>query len=401
MRVYDIICEAIPQPIRNLNLYAKNRLKDIKRLEQIAARMKEIEPNLEGGPERDIRSYLEQSGMDRDDAWDALSSVESLASRAGSTYSGFHLDSIRHSLEWMYSMMNDTKNRGRDVHHILKSVEHVAGYLGYDTETNFDLLKRLGGMVDQIEQGLVEEGYIDPRYFEPEDIQEYKTWYEAIKLAGQFSTLWQPFVASKQKLDDLLSMRQALAFEKKPKTDERETLYHASTWAGEIAKNGFQAEAPGSGIRKGLGTYGSTTNVVSFTHDIHLARNIARSLKELVMIANGKIRKHHVLRWLQDEGIDMKRITSSAGYDVENAKDTPQTTAKLFHVWLWLNEVGRENPVFTNIEDTVKMFRGRNENDVGIIASEVDMQNPEISYQPAESEWRVPPESILSVKRIQ
>ncbi len=401
MRVYDIICEAIPQPVRNLKVYAQNRLKEATRLEQIAARLLELEKSLSSRPSDDIRSYLIDIGVDNNEAWEALSEVESLARRAGSQYSGFSLDTITTNMRWILDMLNEPDSGGQNTQYILKAIGYTASHLGQETNVNFDFIIRLANKIDQIVKGMTEQGYMDPKYAEPEDIQEYQAWFEAIKLAGQFAVIWQRMVATKEKLDNLLSMRDQMSFQQKPKTDEQETLYHASAWAAEIAEEGFQAEAPTSDDRKGLGTYGSTANVVSFTHDIHTARNIARSLKELIMIANGKIRKHNILRWLKDEGMDMSEIDRLAGSNIMAKPDSPKTTAKLYHVWLYMNKIGRENPVFTNIEETVKMYQGRSVDDVGIIASTVNMQDEEISYQPAEKEWRVPPQAILNAKRIQ
>lgn len=87
----------------------------------------------------------------------------------------------------------------------------------------------------------------------------------------------------------------------RPEHDEVETLYHTTAFATEILRDGFKAEKPVG--RRGLGNYGDQEGI-SFTHRYKIAHDLWRSLREIWMIAHGKLTAKQIVGWIRAEGMD-------------------------------------------------------------------------------------------------
>jgi len=178
----------------------------------------------------------------------------------------------------------------------------------------------------------------------------------------------------------------------RPKHDEVETLYHATAFADEVARGGFTLERPMN--RRGLGNYGEQKGI-SFTYDLHVAHTIMRALREMWMIAHGKITTATILRWMQHEGIDPQRAYSI----VDRPKPGVEYAARLYRAYLALTKL-RTDPVMTYPEEIVRMLESRPRmEDIGIVAAEVRI-DPSDEFLVAEREFRVPPERVLRVWRV-
>jgi hypothetical protein len=165
----------------------------------------------------------------------------------------------------------------------------------------------------------------------------------------------------KTKLGVVQAIRGTYDVEKfRPEHNENETLYHATAYVPEILRDGFQAEPPED--RRGLGNYGRVVTI-SFTHDLEIARNIMRSLKEMWMIAHGE-------------------LTGSA----------------LYRYWLAHSKL-RSDPMMTSPEQVIEMMTNRDLTDIGVLACDVRLE-PDDRYLIGEAEFRLPPDRVLSVKQV-
>lgn len=420
MRLFDVIREDIPRPPRNLRLFVANRVKELRDMKALSARLKDL--NLDnreavssvGDALRDL-SYSED--LDLTDAFDEFDHMV----RWGKLDK--LIDDYAYTLEWTDQLFKSEPDeseidRAKKSDYIKKNMERLVYWIDRFKEQFGEEprdLEQLSAAVDHVEDYLRENDYFNPEYYAPEDIQSTKDWVEALRLAANLGTSLARLYAAGDKFAEMRRWWEAHAWGSQPKPREVETLYHVTAFADEIAREGFRPVKPSSEERHGLGSFGAGVGSpidthISFTHDLHYARQLLRSMRELTMIANGQIRKHQLLRWFADEGIDLNRIifnlrgipTDSHGRpQLSRYPDTPEANAELYKGWLYLNEIGRENPVFINIERTVDALKGRSPRDVGIIQSQVRMDDPSIEYLRAEYEWRVPPSAVLSAERVQ
>lgn len=192
-----------------------------------------------------------------------------------------------------------------------------------------------------------------------------------------------------------------------PTTEKVEVLYHASVAAKTLYSKGFDAKHPGAA--EGLG--GTTLDAagqpaISFTSDLYVAKEIARVLKESVLISQGKVKWHQVLDWAQRDGTADRVLDMTHSVHVREdqvKKDNPAHVLYLFWSYLAVGEgLGkRYNPQFMiGAPTAVRAFAKRNVSDIGVLSARVDMTDPAIKYLPGEREYRVPPSAVLGMVRL-
>lgn len=181
-----------------------------------------------------------------------------------------------------------------------------------------------------------------------------------------------------------------------------EKLYHATAWKTEIARDGFRAEKPGG--RMGLG---GGVDLICFTADLYIAKEIARCLKEAVMIVNGQLTERELMEWLRADGISRERWESGYGPKSDigkygpngSVRDITDYTMSLYKAWLGLNESMRSNPVFFGTPaQFVDALKGRKVADVGVLECMVDVDAEHVEFVPAEMEFRAPASAVQSVR---
>lgn len=409
MRLWDLY-EDIPRPPRNLTLFLKNRLKEVQSLKDLLDKTESMK--FDWGALKDAGSTARQ--MD-EQLGEAVEDLEHFVQRKDLARL---VDDYVHSLTFSYELLSGKYKEDSMVgDRIRTNLERNIDWIGRFEERfgeHLDAYVEASKRVDELREQLREDGYFDERYADEEELQNFETVLKGLEVAGVIAQSVKGIIASKAKLEDVFNLQAAHAYGNKPKPQDQETMFHVSAYADEIAANGFLPKKPSPKERYGLGSYGDESagaigTHTSFTHDIGNARQIHRALRELVMIANGQLRKHQVLRWLQDEGIDLKDVAFNlpgvSGHkwqeDLAKLPDNPLITAKIYHAWLWLNKIGRMNPLFANIDKAVTALKGQKVEDVGIIKSLVNMTDPTIEYVAAEQEWRVPASAVLSVERVQ
>ena len=186
-----------------------------------------------------------------------------------------------------------------------------------------------------------------------------------------------------------------------PESEDIETLYHASVDAKTIfRRKAFDTKVPEP---KGLGgAQGDKRGrpAISFTSDLYVAKEIARSLKEAIMIARGEVKAAHILDWARRHGIhdDVERTFKST-YGPLDPKRV-EHVMDLYRVYLTYHKT-RYNPVFFgDMGRLMQTFKRQKVSDVGVLVCRVNMRDKDIAYLPAEHEYRVPPASVISVDKL-
>jgi hypothetical protein len=176
----------------------------------------------------------------------------------------------------------------------------------------------------------------------------------------------------------------------KPQTEDIETLYHATMYSKEILRKGFEAKTPADRI--GLG---GAVKGVSMTSDLKIAKDIARFLKEVILIFEGKLKFRDIVDWMKREKIDVDEIIRGYG-EPTNVLEL----AKFYEKYLWFSKI-RDVPVTMWTDNkALKAFARRKVSDVAILKCKVNMSNPNITYVKGEREYRVPPEAITSCEKL-
>jgi hypothetical protein len=198
--------------------------------------------------------------------------------------------------------------------------------------------------------------------------------------------------------------RQSLDGEYEPERDKVETLYHATTAKSLLLSNGFTDTRPEGVI--GLGEFaGSQNKTVSFTHDLQIAREIMRSLKEAWLIAHGQFRRSQIVRWIRDDGMDVEETLRTIKLSLPEGTDpeSPEAVFKLYNYWLWVAKHPiRQNPVFGDGsgEKLLKYLKTVSKSEIGIVSAQVVLDDGEYTYHRAEKEYRVPVDKISNVRGV-
>lgn len=186
-----------------------------------------------------------------------------------------------------------------------------------------------------------------------------------------------------------------------------EILYHTTPFVREIIQGGFKTKDElGFEI---LG--GNTEKAISFTADIEIARAIAVSLKEAILISQGKLTVKDIMQMMQrDAGTkpavqkwlkDSQWLADYKSYQRSILRGNPTKSTidmawELFRTYLALTE-NRYNPMFFGVKP--ENFKNLDVNNVGILACKCDMSKV-VRYLQAMEEYRVPIGAILSVRPV-
>lgn len=173
-----------------------------------------------------------------------------------------------------------------------------------------------------------------------------------------------------------------------------EYLYHATSNLPAIFSQGFkyrkELDSPA-----GLGT--SEDGLISFTSNPNIAKSIASLLKQSVKIAKGEISSEDIIK-------RYKRLNLITDKDMEECRFNYHQDDKKMAFCLFIRAISnaeakglRYNPVGTS---RLEPFFKTNINDIGVIKAKIDMSKVG-SYLPAEEEYRIPKEAIISFEKYQ
>jgi len=180
-----------------------------------------------------------------------------------------------------------------------------------------------------------------------------------------------------------------------PPHEDFEIMYHATTNAPAIMREGFKTreQLRKQGLGGGLG--GGPENVVSFTANPKIAEKIAQSMKYTIKIAKGEITDQDVIKKYNRFGIFKPK-------DLEEKPYKEGTKKKA--LWLFRLAQGRMDEkglaydpwiAFPDMELLAKL----DPNNIGIIQAKIDMSKI-VQYLPAEEEYRVKLDGISEIKRF-
>lgn len=207
-----------------------------------------------------------------------------------------------------------------------------------------------------------------------------------------------------------------------------ETLYHASLKAREIHQNGFKAEMPKDQLGLGGSQEGrGGEKGISFTYDLKAALEIARSFKEVAMIATGQVSASDVLSWVEHDGdiekfmnwlpgkldrdVSVKHdghrwVVTESTYetgpvekDIDEVFNTPAKVFQVYDAFLFGHH-SRLNPVHLNRHALLTYLKDADPKDIGVVAAEVDMTHPGVDAKTGEREFRVPPAAVIKITRF-
>lgn len=278
---------------------------------------------------------------------------------------------------------------------------------------------------DQIEEWLQDAVDAFPEYSDV--VQEFPALLDGL----------EAFIDFRDRAEDQLAKWQELQRHRQrgyqPETERVETLYHATTDAKTLLRTGFSEKGAG-----GVGLGGADPELVSFTTDLFVAKEIARVLKEAIMVARGKVSASDILDWAKREGGEVydavmneieverpkRRFDIKKGWIDEPTKEElgkwfrkPETVFRLYNRYLY-GQRSRYNPVFGETgPDVVRRLAKKRQRDVGVLECSVNMDEVKegvrrrvekgnkyppnfIAYRGSEREYRVPVEAIISCDRI-
>lgn len=232
----------------------------------------------------------------------------------------------------------------------------------------------------------------------------YSSWLGLVKLYAKNVEEYFRFIKSvskkiKRKEDSLSGTDNKLKHKFEGNTQK---MYHATANATTLFKTGFKSninqEVEGLG---GQNTDSAGLPAISFTVDLYVAKEIARTLKEAIMIAKGQLTGEDLLSLAAYEGIEKEIIL---GTYVRTAKEiiegTPELVFEAFKVYLATSRK-RYDPVYIgSSKKLMELMKTKNEEDVGILVCTVDITNKDIKYLHSMEEYRVPPSAVMSIDKI-
>lgn len=379
MRYFEIINEFIQNKPKRLGLYINNRIKDLSKLSIDFEKAKSLISQNEN--EDRLLSMFLRYGTDNSEIANYLGDF---------MYSGVRklkrIDDLKSSLE---SFMQ----------HGIDFLKYILSHHDYDEFVLTDEDKKFIGILNSAQSGAIQYGFSTDDT-DPEYVSAMKL-LEGVQLLGstllKYEYLWNDMhsklsVIAAQKDDRFKPTRDQY----RPKHEEVESLYHASAFCPEILADGFLAEKPIE--RRGLGNYGEQTDI-SFTHDLEIARNLMRCLKEMWMIAHGQLTANQIKNWIYSENLEDDIYEWDHNWKKYYLKDeTKEKTVTLYNAWLSFNKI-RSNPLFTYPERTMKMLEDvPSIKNIGVLECQVKII-PDDEYFKAEAEFRLPPDRVISIKR--
>lgn len=293
---------------------------------------------------------------------------------------------------WYYQFVNDPQYRMKTLKYLSDSFEYaekrrnnVAWYV-QEMNNNFDEIA--------------------------EKLQDHYEYYQdqfSLKLLEKLRELpnvFAKFVGVWRYKDSLLELARinsvasytSHASDVRPPSEAVEILYHASVNARKIYENGFNKEIPDIGGLGGSQMDQQRNKAISFTSDLYVAKEIARSLKESIMIAQGKYKLPSLLNAIKHDSENeniLNYFKSAQGYDMP--KDV-YDIFELYRTYLSLSSQ-RYNPMyFGDVNGMVDYFAAQSYKNVGVLKCKVDMTDPDILYLYSMHEYRVKPDSVISIE---
>ena len=362
----------IQHPPRKLKLFVERipvKLKSF--FKTILDMIEEIQAN---DPDEDVTYLLKDIGYVR------MSDLDYLKERIKEGWRPFQeeLENMEHHVE-VYLENNDTQIRKQILRLLSGALGDFQTFWGNQAQEFWETAEA------------IEEEWRD----QIDDPKLTKRFTRLAKAIQGVSDLSQEVPAKLTEQLRLIAPRDTIEPER-PASEDVEPLYHASIYARQLYRKGFD-EKP-----RGTAGIGGSTEGISFTSDLYVAKEVMRSLKEAIMIAKGQVHWDEIMDWARREGIkhELDKYFRPDLRDPRFDKRDPRKVMDLYKAYLTFSESegGRYNPLF--FMENLDAFRRANSRNVGVVVADVDMTDPEIRYLAAMHEYRVPPRAVLEISKL-
>jgi hypothetical protein len=146
---------------------------------------------------------------------------------------------------------------------------------------------------------------------------------------------------------------------------------------------------------------GGPDDVISFTADLRIAKEISKNLRIVVGIAKGRIKAADIIQMVHSSDLDKEAINKFDGFRYYNrSKDSsPKTVFEMFRSFLAQAQFEGKHydPLFfgVSLDDLARV----NESEIGVLACRVDMSQVK-NYLSSMEEYRAPPSAVQSVRKV-
>ncbi len=268
-------------------------------------------------------------------------------------------------------------------------------------QSNYDYAEQLDSMIEMFGERTPHDFVLD--YCGQEAVKPFMRSFmsmnQLVDLVEKMQSLMREFDSemgkrARSKSRQYSRMTQSFhTLEKMPAHEPFEYLYHASSNATAIMREGFKTKKE---LGKPTGLGGGSDTLVSFTSNPKIAKSIASALRMAVRIAKGELSVDDVADKYKRFGVidDEDIQTSKKGYS-----DPKAQAFNLYRLALMgIQEKGiGYNPHFgfPEFED----FAKTNVSDIGVLKAKIDMSKV-VEYLPGEEEYRVPVDAISDVSVV-
>lgn len=390
MRYHELMVEAIPHRPRNLKVYLTLRIKELDQMLADLARAKELitQGDKEGG-----ESMLHRAIRYKD--YDS----ESWVLTTFNLDREFQIERLKGALETYLQFGNKQYNF---LGYVISALDDAKKY---ERPELLDRYRKAFELLPYAEAGLEQYGY-EPGHPDTDSDPEYNAAHQVLTGYRLKHKVFQRIVPLEDDMRTKFGVIQRMRYHDSmmlssdkyhPEHGEVETLYHATAFVKEILRDGFSAEKPKE--RVGVGNFGHQ-EVISFSHDLEISRNIMRAFKELWMIAHHQLTGPQILSWARAEGIEDGIKQSWGGIEGNRPlpvgrNANPHEVAKLYRYWLSHSKL-RDDPMLIYPWEIVDMLKNRQLSDIGVLACQVRLEQTD-EYRFAEAEFRLPADRVLSV----
>lgn len=392
MKLFNILFEAFTFEPRDLDLFIQNLTK----------RLKTTEAKMQGFA--DELNFKTDDVSEKEDKEYYFNKILNIA-----TDYKYDMENIAYGLR---QLKNAFKPYNQD---IVDNINELYGFV--KTSTNkydkFNMLsyiiKALQRFVEDLEEGNpYMEKFAAADY--SEGLESYREFF-ASDITSTVKQIAKEYLDIQSHIKDyVLPKLERLMLRKHAQRDEDlehktlekiETLYHATINADQLLVTGFKQDFK----QKVEGLGGSNLDkagnpAISFTADLYVAKEIARCLKEAIMIAKGQLDIYDIKTMAMQAGVDKEIDEAFPNFskpeNLENLK--PKDVFEYYRYYLMYSK--RYDPVFFDSAGLMDLFKTKNVEDVGVLVCKVDMTDPNIKYLASMEEFRIAPKNIISIEKI-
>lgn len=318
---------------------------------------------------------------------------------------------LRKLLDKLGSVHGDVRGHNGALDRAAEDVTQELQSLLSSTEVKYDspylsrLSEKLRLYVADVEGEVVYRAKTEA-YLSKDDLNEIIHDRDALRVVlsegvdeGAVVRMWQQFVDAKAQAAEAIGWFHGLAEEFS--VDSEETLFHASLYARDLARNGWSHEP---GVRTGVGSFGKQKEV-SFTYSLVYAQQLYQFFVAAWMVANGKLtveraaglfRAKHESYYKSEKalhGLDVLDANGNKRHPREVYEPKDQALNE-FRNFVRMYNVSVQYLAVVGAEQLYEQLRMIALSSIGIVKCKVDTIGAQ--HLPGEQELRVLPSAIKS-----